>query len=116
MFKKIAIGVMLFFMAVSVPIFVPSCNSSSSPTGPGNNNSNGAAVNTPTNAYSVIVMIGYVGGFGGCGVGEVGKNVNGVNQPDTTAQVSINSTNLSLMDGMYMTTGKFSMRPRFWLV
>jgi hypothetical protein len=50
-------------------------------------------------------MIGYVGGFGGCGVGEVGKNVNGVNQPDTTAQVSINSTNLNFMDGMYMATG-----------
>ena len=96
---------MLFFMAVSVPIIVPSCNSSSSPTSPGNNNSNGVSVNTPTNAYSVIVMIGYVGGFGGCGVGDVAKNVNGVSQTDTTAQVSINSVNLSLMDGMYMTTG-----------
>ncbi|MGB7566440.1 MAG: hypothetical protein WBM07_01155 [Chitinivibrionales bacterium] len=104
MFKKIAIGVMLFFMAVSVPVIVPSCNSSSSPTGPGNN-SNGTSVNTPTNQYSVIVMVAYVGGLGGCAMGDVTKNVNGVSQPVTDAQVTINSVNLDTMDGMYLSTG-----------
>jgi len=108
MFKKIAIGVMLFFMAVSVPIIVPSCNSTSTPTGPGNNSTT-PTVNTPTNKYFVSVIVTNLGGLGGCGMGIVKKDINNdgsFSQTINDAQITINSTNLTVDTslGLYSTS------------
>ena len=108
MFKKIGIGVMLFFMAVSVPIIVPSCNSTSTPTGPGNNSTT-PTVNTPTNKYFVSVIVTNLGGLGGCGMGIVKKDINNdgsFSQTINDAQITINSTNLTVDTslGLYSTS------------
>ncbi|MGA2507094.1 MAG: hypothetical protein ABSF80_06440 [Chitinispirillaceae bacterium] len=57
MLKKITIGCMLFFMAVSIPVYIPSCSRSP---------------NSPQNAegrYSVAMIAVNMGGISGCGSG-----------------------------------------------
>lgn len=92
---------MLFFMAVSVPVFIPSCEKSS-PTGPGNGQT-GITVNTPTNKYFVSIIVINLGGLGGCGTGTVSRDSanNGTfSESINDAQVTVNSTKLDTMSGM----------------
>jgi hypothetical protein len=55
MFKKIAIGCMLFFMAVSIPVYIPSC----SPGSPKNDEGR----------YNIAMIAVNMGGISGCGSG-----------------------------------------------
>jgi hypothetical protein len=88
MFKKIAIGCMLFFMAVSIPVYIPSC--SRSPNSPQNGEGR----------YNVSMIAVNMGGISGCGSGvsavvkyDSAKN-NTFTQVIKDADVEINSVKL----------------------
>lgn len=101
MARKVLIGVMLFFMAVSVPVYLPSCSKSSNPGGP---NGGIPGINTPTNNYRVSITVLSFGGVNGCAGGSVSQDVSGkgyYSKSIKDAEVTINSTRLDTMDGEY---------------
>lgn len=101
MVKKVLIGVMLFFMAVTVPVIVPSCGKSS----PNGTDNPGPSINTPTNNYTVRMMVVYFGGLGGCVTGSVSRDSAGVQVPVMDAQVTLNGVAIDTMGESYTKLG-----------